>query len=177
MKRLILVLFLVIFAPSTLYAQLYGVSLNGYNSSNLGPSSLYSIDPATGAGTLIGDIGYAVNAIAVDPTSGTMYASTTSWSPTSGGFNGLLIIDPATGAATEVGPFGAFTSILGLTFDSSGQLWGWHDPSADDPVTIDKATGAATTVGNAGLSTSGQVLAFDSSDVLRLFQGSQGIYH
>lgn len=161
-------------APATTLAQitgLWGVSLNGFNSGSPGPSSLYSIDPVTGAGALVGtNLGYAVNAIAVDPTTGVMYASTTSWS---GAFNGLLRVDPATGTATEVGPFGdTFASILGLTFDSSGQLWGWHDPGADDPVRIDKTTGAATTVGDAGISTAGQVLAFDSSDVLYLIQSS-----
>ena len=166
---------LLIFLPMAAQAQVYGVSLNGFNSSNPGTSSLYTIDPVSGAGTYVGDIdnvatGYAVNAIAIDPTSGIMYASTTSWS---GPFNGLLTLNMATGEATEVGPFGAFTSILGLTFDSSGQLWGWHDPSADDAVRIDKATGAATTVGNSGVGTGQQVMAFDSADTLIMVQGTQ----
>ena len=153
---------------------LYGVSLanlegNAHSRSNPGPSSLYVIDEATGAGTLIGDIGYAVNSIAFDPTAGLMYGATTSWS---GDFNGLLLINLSTGAATEIGAFGAgFTSILGLSFNSSGELIGWHDPDADDPVRIDKATGAATTLGP-GTGTAQQVLAFDNSDKLILAQGS-----
>jgi hypothetical protein len=152
---------------------LYGVSLNGFVASNPGPSSLYTIDPNTGAGTLIGGIGYAVNSIAVDPTTGLLYGSTTSWSPGSGGFNGLLLINPVTGAGTPIGTgYGAsFTSILGITFNSSGQLFGWHDPSADDPVRINTVTGTATTVGESGLGTAAHVLTFDNSDDLRLFQG------
>ena len=153
---------------------LYGVSLNGFRSGDSGPSSLYVIDEVTGAGELIGeiingDIDYAVNSIAFDPTTGLMYASTTSWS---GDFNGLLQIDPSTGAAAEIGAFGSeFRSILGLSFNSAGELFGWHDPSADDPVRIDKATGAATPIGDAGLSTGGHVMAFDNSDKLMLVQG------
>jgi len=171
-----------IFSPITSMAQspppvvqgetLWGISLNGYRNSTPGPSSLYVINRVTGAGTLIGsDLGYAVNAIAIDPTTGVMYASTTTWS---GAFNGLLVVDTSTGTATEVGEFGGgFTAVLGLTFDSAGQLWGWHDPSEDDPVRINKTTGVATTVGESGQGTAEQVLAFDASDTLFLFQNEE----
>lgn len=149
---------------------LYGVSLNGFTSGSPGASSLYSIDSTTGAGTLVGTtLGYAVNAIAVDPTTGIMYGSTTTWSGT---FNGLLEIDRTTGTATEIGSFGDvdFFAILGLTFDSSGNLFGWHDPFEDDAVTINKATGAATELGDSGIGTGGHVLAFDGNDNLTLVQ-------
>jgi hypothetical protein len=67
--------------PIVAQAQLYGVSLNGHSSGSPGSSSLYSINPGSGAGTLIGtDLGYAVNSLAVDPTTGLMYAATTTWS-------------------------------------------------------------------------------------------------
>jgi hypothetical protein len=145
---------------------LYAVSLNGFIIGRPGPSKLYTIDSVTGTGTLIGEIGHAVNAIAMDPTTGKLYGSTTTWS---GAFNGLLEIDPLTASATEIGPFGgAFTAIVGLTFNSTGELYGWHEPTADDLVRIDKATGAATTVGEAGLSTGAHVLAFDNADNLTL---------
>ena len=146
---------------------LYGVSLNGHTKRSPGPSSLYTVDPISGAGTLIGDLGYAVNSIAADPTTGIMYGATTSWG---GSFNGLLQIDLTTGAATEIGAFGgSFWSILGLTFNSSGELFGWHDPSADDPVRINIMTGEATTLGP-GFNTDRKVLAFDNSDNLTLVQ-------
>ena len=169
-KMFAMIVAVIALLPYAAQAQLFGVSLDGHTDSSPGPSSLYLIDPVTGDGALIGGMGHAVNAIAIDPTTGIMYASTTSWS---GEFNGLLQVDPNTGATTEIGEFGEeFWAILGLTFDSSGQLWGWHDPSADDPVRIDKATGAATTVGDAGIGTARQVLAFNNADELLLFQNT-----
>jgi hypothetical protein len=150
-------------------ATLYGVSWNGYNSGNPGSSSLYSIDLETGAGTFIGDLGYAVNAIAIDPNTGYLYGATTGWS---GDFNGLLLIDPTTGSATEMGSFGtAFNpntvnNIVGLTFNSTSRLFGWYEPSRDDPVTIDISTGAATILGSSRIYTAEQGMAFDNSDNL-----------
>lgn len=162
---------LLVARPTYAASILFGVSLNGHSSGSPGPSSLYTIDPVTGAGTLVGNIGYAVNSLAVDPATGILYGSTTSWS---GAFNGLLAIDPTTGAATEVGAFGAgFTSILGLTFNSAGQLFGWHDPSDDDLVSINLSTGAATIVGDSGLSTGAHILAFNAADALLLVQGTE----
>ena len=170
-------LFLLLPLSAHAVPMLYGVSLNGFSSGYAGPSSLYAVDSTTGAGTLIGNLGYAVNSIASDPTTGIMYGATTSWS---GFFNGLLEIDPTTGAATEIGSFGgAFESILGLTFNSSGELFGWHGwhaPNADDPVRIDIMTGAATTVGNSGVDTGGLVLAFDNADGLTMVTGKTVSY-
>jgi hypothetical protein len=153
---------------------LYGVSLNGFNKGAPGPSSLYVIDETTGAGTLIGeisngDIGYAVNSIAFDPTTGLMYASTTVWS---GDFNGLLLIDPATGAATEIAAFDTIFTVLGLSFNSAGELFGWHENGPDDPVQIDKTTGALTTLGSGIGTAAGHVMSFDNSDALVLVQDS-----
>jgi len=162
--------------------EIWGISLNGHTGGNPGPSSLYQIDRATGAGTLVGtDLGYAVNSIAIDPTTGVMYAATTAWD---GSFHGLLYVDTATGAAAEIGEFteepgGWFHTIVGLTFDSTGQLWGWAEWSGpfggDDLVQIDKTTGAVTTIGESGLGdfSHSHVLAFDSSDTLFLVQGPE----
>ena len=170
MKRYSAVLALLIaLLPLAAQAQVYGVSLNGFNSGNPGPSSLYEIDPVTGAGTLIGDIGFPVNAIAVDPTTGTLYGSTTQWEEPYIGQ--LLIIDPVSGAGTPVGDTGITFCCRALTFDSAGQLWGWSEDT-DDPVTIDKTTGAATVVGESGINTGGQVMAFDLTDTLYLVQNS-----
>ena len=76
---MLFVLILSTTLPPTVMAQgtsTWGISLNGYNSSSIGPSSLYMIDPDTGAGTQVGsNLGYTVNAIAIDPTTGLMYAS------------------------------------------------------------------------------------------------------
>ncbi|WP_417718663.1 VPLPA-CTERM sorting domain-containing protein [Salipiger sp.] len=152
-------------------ATLYGVSLNGaWRTSDTADSLLYEIDPTTGAGTLIGDLGYDVNSIAVDPVTGIMYASTTAWS---GEFNGLLRVDTRTGVATRIGAFGrSFSTILGLTFDSTGRLFGWHEPNEDDAVLIDTATGAASRVGNSGVVTYSRVVAVDASDNLLTVMGA-----
>ena len=162
----------ILLSQTSMAQTLYGVSINGHTDDNPGPSSLYTIDETTGAGTLIGNIGYAVNALAFDPTSGKLYASTTAWS---GSFNGLLQIDTSTGAATEIGPFGScFWAILGLSFNSSGELFGWHNPFESDLVRINKTTGAATTVGESGILTGGHVMAFDNSDSLILVRHFSG---
>ncbi len=151
-------------------ATLFGVSLNGFDSSTPGPSSLYKIDPATGAATLIGtDLGYPVNSIAIDPTTGIMYGSTANWS--NDDFIGrLLQIDPVTGTATDIGSTGFLYCCRVITFNSAGELWGWEEED-DSPVTINKSTGAASLVGG-GTNTARQVMAFDAADDLIMIQGT-----
>ena len=59
---------------------LYGVSLKDVSDSVPVPSSQYEIDPVTGAGTVVGTgLGFAVNSIVVDPTTGFMYGTETNW--------------------------------------------------------------------------------------------------
>jgi len=75
---------------------LYGISLNSDN--------LFSIDTATGAGTVVGPLGIDINyaqGIAFDRTNNILYGTLYSI----GG--GLYTIDTTTGAATLVAPFGA----------------------------------------------------------------------
>lgn len=151
-------------------ATLYGVSLNGFKNDTPGPSSLYKIDPATGAATLIGtDLGYPVNSIAIDPTTGIMYGSTANWSDFDY-FGRLLKINPDTGSATVIGPTGFLYCCRVITFNSAGELWGWEEDD-DSPVTINKSTGAASLVGG-GTGTNSQVMAFDAADDLIMIQGT-----
>ena len=167
--------------PLVAQAQLYGVSLNGHTSSDPGPSSLYEIDPLSGAGSLIGDIGYPVNSIAIDPTTGQMYAATPNWGDDA--FVGLLSINPSDGAGTEVAEFDdAGACIVNIMFDSSGQMYGrdeCSDASIDTLVTIDKATAAVVEVGPSGFpgNTQSSVMAFDSSDTLHFVDGPSQIYY
>lgn len=168
-KILAILLFSSVFISTLAQAALYGVSLNGFDSGTPGASSLYLVDEATGAGTLIGtNLGYAVNSVAIDPTTGLMYASTTTWDTTAP--DSILSVDPATGTATVIGATGIIRTARTLTFDSAGNLWGWSE-NGDDPVTIDKTTGAATVVGP-GTGTGRQVMAFDSANNLILIQGT-----
>lgn len=104
---------------------LYGVSF----------SALYSIDPATGAATFVGNIGNAfVNGLVFGP-DGVLYASTTT---------GLLLtINAMTGAGTTVGVIG-YGSAGDLAFAADGTL---YMTAGDGLVAVDTTTGAGTPVG------------------------------
>jgi len=129
-------------------------------------SSLYTINPATGAITsTIGPIGFSVTGLGFDPITGILYGSTGNRSPTGAQIGGSLItIDPLTGVGTLVGSFGQSGSTMAdLAFSSTGQLFGWLEPNSDDVFTINKATGASASVGNSGLSTATASLEFDAT--------------
>lgn len=134
--------------------------LYGAVGGNNATSQLYSIDPTTGAGTPIGDIGNAVTGLAEDPTTGILYGVTSNNATDP---RMLVTVNKATGAGTIVGPLGAI--IADISFNSSGQLFGWSE-SVDGLASIDKATGAATPVGATGLDTYGDGESFDKNDVL-----------
>ncbi|MGH9797552.1 MAG: hypothetical protein ACRD5D_05280, partial [Candidatus Polarisedimenticolia bacterium] len=146
--------------------RLYGTDGSGGN--------LYAIDPATAAATLIGPIGFSVPAIAVDPTTGVLYAGRGS------GTANLYRLNPLTGAPTLVGNAGiGAASIAGLEFRADGVLFAAINAiddggtGADTLARINKATGAATVAGTfgGGIGISGgpggiEALAFDASGVL-----------
>lgn len=158
----------LLLASAAQAAMLYGVSLGWNPEGEHNSSTLYTVDKATGAGTYVGDIGYNVNSITIDPTTGQLYASTTTWNRE---YNGLLRIDKATGAGMEIGAYDeGISSIVNITFNSAGQLFGWHDPGADDLVSINKSNGGITTVGESGIGTGAHIMAFDNNDDLRLVQ-------
>lgn len=142
-------------------------------------STLVEIDPATGAtlGT-IGPVGYAVNGLEFDATTGKLYGSTSQWDPS---YSGLIEIDPTTGAGTPVGvdgwglPGAGDAVINNITVDSKGQMFAWWEFGTwdgsiveDDLVSIDKATGVATRVGESFVLTLMNGLDFDNFDVLYL---------
>ena len=99
--------------------------------SDFAGSSLYSIDPTTGAATLIRPVGVSrVSGMAFHPATGVLYAV---------GFAGvtthvLLTIDTATGAGTLVGPTNVFTGSLcsrtvsDISFRSDGTLYAYAEP-------------------------------------------------
>jgi hypothetical protein len=136
-------------------------------------SSLLILNPATGAlVSTVGPIGYAVTGLAVHPTTGVLYGSTSNNSAASPG--SLITINKTTGAGTLVGSFGSANQTMAdLTFTSDGTLYGWLEPSTDDLHTINLTTGAPTDTGDAGLSTYGAGLAAGPGDVL-YFAGSGG---
>jgi Ca2+-binding RTX toxin-like protein len=140
------------------------------------PSNLYLLDPASGAVLqTVGPIGFAVTGLAVDPSTGTLYGTTTALDPANP--CSLITINKTTGAGTLVGAHGACPpedAVADITFTPDGTLFGWLEADADDLATINKATGAASIVGDAGLSTLGSGLASDSAGTL-FFAGQTDI--
>ena len=137
-------------------------------------STLYRIDPSTGAATLIGSVGHTVNGLAWDPKTAKLYASTAigcgdplSVCP----FHGLITIDTTTGLGTPVNPLavnfgldGEPSPIHSLAINGAGRLAAWYDEfggPTDTFVTIDKATGVATEFPDTGIDTSANGLAYD----------------
>ena len=154
----------VLAAPGT--ATLYGTDAGG--------GKLFIIDPQTGVATLVGAIGFSTPSLAVDPTTGLLYAGRGSGVPE------LHRLDPSTGTPTLVGDIGIeFASIPGLEFDSKGVLFASVNAiddggtGGDSLATLDKVTGAATLIGvfGSGIGTFNGVrgietLAFDPSGTL-----------
>lgn len=142
----------------------------GWSSENF--SELVEIDAATGALVrTIGPVGYRVNGLAWDATTGKLYGGTSYGDPN---YNGLIEINMTTGAGTPIGASNwgdtSATPVTNITVNSMGQMYGWSE-DYDNLVSIDTTTGIATVVGESGLSTWEYGLAFDSSDILYMFNG------
>jgi hypothetical protein len=155
---------------------LFGTDANGGN--------LITVDPVTGMGTVVGPMGAGVMpALAVDPTTGIMYAGR------GAGVPDLYTVDSATGAATLIGSTGlGFAAIGGMEFNTDGTLYaainiaGDGGTGSDHLAIIDETTGATTVIGPFGTCTgvtipstgSGsctiegiEAIAFDTAGTLR----------
>jgi DNA-binding beta-propeller fold protein YncE len=139
---------------------------------NDGPSTLYRIDPATGAATQIGPIGFE-RCSGMDFFVDTLYAAC----ERSDGSNThvLITIDPSSGAGTEVGPTGV--GLLGfgdttsdIAFRSDGTLFAYIENN-DGVGVIDTTTGAAQSLGSSGVICCGNGIAFPLS------ASTQTLYH
>lgn len=111
-------------------------------------SDLYIINPSTGVPVSVGPVGFAIASMAFDPTDGTLYASTSSYS----GVNplSLIKIDPATGVGTLIGAhtlISGFQELDGLAFQSDGTLYAYGGVGGNTLYTVNKATGALTSLG------------------------------
>jgi len=159
----------VLLAVSTSYAQsgtLFGVSNTGV--SNNVTSRLVTIDPATGAGTVVGEIGSGQNfstaGLAYDPLTDTLFGNVG---------RQLLSINPATGVGTSLG-FIEFNTGFSLQLDSlafdvtTNTLLGF-DTNTNNLLTIDLRSAPlaplATQIGPTGF---GNIrgLTFDPSGTL-----------
>ncbi|MFQ5424886.1 MAG: hypothetical protein ACE5F9_13025 [Phycisphaerae bacterium] len=118
---------------------LFGVSVD----SSTGVSTLITIDPATGAGTIVGPIGFFdVLGLTFDPNTNTLLGTDIDTDQ-------LITIDPA-GTGTAVGSLG-FSFVESLAFDpNTNTLFGVGALPPDQLLTIDPATGAGTAVGPTG---------------------------
>lgn len=144
-----------------------------------GPSTLYKLDPSTGAVlTTVGPTGFShITGLAFNPITGVLYGHQSDIYGS--GATNLVTIDVITGVATLVGS----TSIQSpdMSFDPSGNLYAWAEASTggifDQLVQIDPTTAAATPVGVSVVGTLNTGLAFNKAGTLYLknFFGS-GIF-
>ncbi len=138
-----------------------------------GTSNLVELNPATGALVrTIGNVGYLVNGMTYDTTTGTLYATTSTNSVAHP--NGLITINMATGAGTPVGT-GAGRLVNVPAVNATGQLFGWTE-DGDDLVIWNKAAGTVTVPGDSGVGTAQQSLAFDNNNVLYLLNDDSDLY-
>lgn len=125
------------------------------------PSNFYSIDPATGAATLIGPIGFrSVSAMDFHPRTGVLYAT---GRRLSGSPNVLITINPLTGAGTEIGPLGSGNAQDMSFRNSDAELFAYEQGSL---ITLNLMTGAATVIGPVNGFPEGNGIAFSPLDTL-----------
>lgn len=158
--------------PVSAQQVLYGSTGSGLPGGGDTPSSLYTINPATGASTLVGPIGFSgVNSIDFNPNTGVLYGIANE----SFLANSVLItINTQTGAGTLVAPLLPDFQSPDMSFNSSGTLYTWSEPFNDDLNTVNLTTGATTEVGPSGISTARLGLNINSVDVIYVenFDGS-----
>jgi len=145
---------------SMLETTLYAVESGG---------NLLEVDTATGAATLLGDIGHAANGMASDSQQRlfVMY-----------GNEELIEVDPETASGSVFMTLGdppCNCDIRALAFDSRDQLYVILDDDDDDLLAkIDMATGEYYLIGDTGL-TAVQAAGFDACDNLLALDVGQGL--
>lgn len=113
---------------------------------------LGTVDVATGATVVIGNMGVAMTDIAFDA-SGHLFGTD---------FDNLYSINPATAAISLIGPMGV-SNANALVFGSDGTLYEAGN-SSTDLRSVNTATGATTVLGNIGFSSGGD-LAFNGGNL------------
>ena len=128
-------------------------------------SNLWSIDHLTGAMTLIGNTGIGLNGLAYDDVTETLYGCDNT---------NLYSIDMLTAASTLIGAMGNSGTMIGIAFDSSGNLYG-EDLNDDNLYSINPTNGAATIIGSIGIDLNyAQDMAIDKDTDICYITGYKG---
>ncbi len=131
---------------------------------------LIQLDTSTSGITDIGPaaplVGEFWTGLAMDPTTGTMYASSVGdlGGFSCGGGSALYTIDLFTGTPTLVGPVTNAPCLIAIAVDSAGQMYG-YGVIVDSLMSIEKGSGAGTVIGSLGFDANfSQGMDFDASD-------------
>ena len=173
-RSIVVLAALVIFSGAA-RAELYGVAHEGEMQraetntpriNGIGESSLYLIDPETGAATLIGPTGfYLCRGLDFQPITNVLYAVCSN----DLSFEVLITIDVESGQGTEIGPIIANGFLQDLSFRSDGTLYGYFRAKGSNFLsTININTAETDFVGNSGLSGDGNGIGFDQFNDLFL---------
>jgi hypothetical protein len=132
---------------------------------------LLTLDTTDADETVIGTAatlnGESWSGLALDRTSGILYASSTLMSGELS--STLYTIDPATGAADPIGAIAGGGRMIEIAVSPGGQLYG-VDIAGDALVAIDKASGAATVIGPLGFNAEfAEGLDFDAASGVLYF--------
>jgi len=146
-------------------------SIDGYNDPN--PDRLFGIDRTTGAGAVVGPIGFNWNfrSVCWDAAGGRLLGSRD---------NALFTMDTGTGLATQVAlitnPGGPLDQMTSLAVDGQGRAFG-TDIGNTDLFSVNLTTGVATFIASVGQSSNWfNDLAFDSAGVLWGCRFNGGVY-
>lgn len=156
----------IAFSPTN--GQLYGLALNGGTPVS---NALFTINPYSGATTLVGALGMFVSVegdVSVDPTSGLLYGVD--------GTGALFTVDSSTGTATLLGYVKNAGDLSAMAFDSAGTLF-IVDTMNALLLTVDKSNAAVLKSVKLSPSPGGGVggLAFDPLSGTAYFASGSGI--
>jgi hypothetical protein len=141
----------------------YGVTMND---SPTHPNYLVIVDPATALVTPIGPLGWVLTDIAIDPTTGIVYA-------VSGYNQKFYTVDTTTGQAVQIGSTQlGFQNGGGLAADRTGALFGVDNFSF---YSYNKMTGLATLIGPTSLGNLVKAADVNPSNVFYGLEGGGGI--
>ena len=117
-------------------------------------TNLITVNPNTGAGAVVGSMGFAAPSLAIDPATGAIYAGQGGGSPI------IYTVEKGTGVATLLGDSGlGFAAVGGMDFRSDGTLFaavnvaGDGGTGSDHLATINITTGEAAVIGPFGTCT------------------------